>query len=389
VRALVVTDIPLDSGFPYGGSDRFTSFTEALAQRADVRVLYFDRVAPVRRPFVGPWQSRFDVRQVDVAENAAERSDARGRVARALHFGFDPLPLASAPRASHAVRAAAQDIDLVVTYAWRLGHLALAAPARVPVVAALDEAVERYPDPYLYANDGVVRRGMRAAERRKVQRLYERLAARRARVVAISAHEAAWFAPRVGDSLVSAIPLGIDLEAYAGLDGARDIDALVVGDLSDSRNADGVVAAVRAAPRLRWVLAGTNPRPEVAALASDTVEVCGFVADLRPLYARAGTVVVPAPRATGIKTTLLQGWAAERPVVATRPAAVGVDARDGDNLVLVDEADHIGARVEALLLDDRAARRIAAGGLATARRDHDRTVLAERFADLCIAEAGA
>ena len=75
---------------------------------------------------------------------------------------------------------------------------------------------------------------------------------------------------------------------------------------------------------MRFVIAGRDPAPQIAALANDPfVTVTGFVDDMRPWLARASLMVCPMVMGSGIKNKVLEALAMERPVVAT---TMGVEA---------------------------------------------------------------
>jgi len=86
------------------------------------------------------------------------------------------------------------------------------------------------------------------------------------------------------------------------------------------------------------------------------VQVAGFVPDLSSSYARAALVVVPLRHGGGTRIKVLEAFAFERAVVATAAAVVGLDVRDGDDVVLAETPEALAAAAVALLDDpDRAA----------------------------------
>jgi glycosyltransferase involved in cell wall biosynthesis len=390
VRVLVVSG-ELDPLAPFGAAARYYTFVERLARRAYVShaAISVRRARPVAIP--GVPSSAMKVLQVDLPRR--QGPSALGKAARVAHFAFDPLPMSALPGLQGRVAKLAHErrADVVVTLWASLAHLLLRLPPGRPTLAVMDEGIERFPDPYLNASDSLARRWMRRAEARKVRRLYQELAARRAHVVAISDAEADWFARSLPRELITVIPHGVDLDYWSPRAGSReeDLDVLVVGDLNAGRNVEPTVelfdALEHGAGRsLRWALVGKEPLPAVVALRSERVEVSGYVEDVRPYYERAKLVVVPARDMTGTKTTLLQGWAMGKPVVAAAPSTAGVDARPSENLVMGATTADLAAHVLELLADADLRARLGAAGRRTAEADHDVGRWAEAMVDLCL-----
>jgi polysaccharide biosynthesis protein PslH len=103
---------------------------------------------------------------------------------------------------------------------------------------------------------------------------------------------------------------------------------------------------------LRFWIVGMNPSAEVLALAADPrVRVTGTVPDVRPYLQHAAAVVAPLRVARGIQNKVLEAMAMARPVVASRDAAVGIDARNGEELIVADGAQEYVSAVRALVRD--------------------------------------
>jgi glycosyltransferase involved in cell wall biosynthesis len=88
-------------------------------------------------------------------------------------------------------------------------------------------------------------------------------------------------------------------------------------------------------PDVRWRIAGARPSPDVMALASETVEVTGYMDDLLSAYVGVGCVVVPLRRGAGVKFKTVEAVAGGYPVVTTSIGAEGVRDVVGVDLPLV------------------------------------------------------
>lgn len=141
--------------------------------------------------------------------------------------------------------------------------------------------------------------------------------------------------------------------------GAMDYDANV-----DAARwfADAVLPRVRErAPDVVFVIAGSNPAPEVRSLArTGEIEVTGFLEDIRPTVQSALVCVAPLRVARGVQNKILEAMAMGVPVVTTVAAAGGVEGHTPESLRVAEDASAMAEAVLALLADEGARTRQAA-----------------------------
>ena len=121
-------------------------------------------------------------------------------------------------------------------------------------------------------------------------------------------------------------------------------------------------------PDAQALIVGSNPAPAVRALAHDAnVIVTGRVPDVRPYIAHAKAVIAPLRIARGVQNKVLEGMAMAKPVIASPEAAIGIEARRGEDLLVVEGPEAFAAAAESLALSEagtvigqRARRRIVA-----------------------------
>jgi O-antigen biosynthesis protein len=124
-----------------------------------------------------------------------------------------------------------------------------------------------------------------------------------------------------------------------------------------------VLPRVRAAiPWARVRVTGASPPPEVRALASDGVQICGFVDDLTAAYSAARAVIAPIRVGAGVKLKTVEALEYGVPTVATVVGAEGIDlGGHADAITITDDEGAYADRLIELLTDADAWRRARAG----------------------------
>ncbi len=137
------------------------------------------------------------------------------------------------------------------------------------------------------------------------------------------------------------------------------ISVLFVGNLTYQPNHEAAVTLVdQVLPELRRRL--TQPvhvtlvgahHAGLERLANDDVGLAGFVTDLGPVYAGADVTVVPLDTGAGTRIKLLEAFAHQVPVVASRTAAAGLGVTHGRHLLLADGAAETAAAAARITAD--------------------------------------
>ncbi len=103
-------------------------------------------------------------------------------------------------------------------------------------------------------------------------------------------------------------------------------------------------------PGIEWRLVGRNPEAvERLVSGDDRIRVVGAVEDAVVELARAKVCVVPLLSASGTRFKILEAWAAGRAVVSTSIGAEGLNASDGEHLLIADDAKAFGDAIERLV----------------------------------------
>jgi GT2 family glycosyltransferase/SAM-dependent methyltransferase len=116
------------------------------------------------------------------------------------------------------------------------------------------------------------------------------------------------------------------------------VKLLFAGGFAHTPNVDGIVwfcrhvlPIVQSGPRkFELTIVGSNPKPEVLALASPDVHVLGFVSDERldALYRTSDLAVAPLRFGAGVKGKVIEAMAKGLPVVTTPVGAQGIAGAD-------------------------------------------------------------
>lgn len=116
-------------------------------------------------------------------------------------------------------------------------------------------------------------------------------------------------------------------------------------------------------PGLRWKILSRNAGAFRDLPATDPqIEITGFVEDAVAVIAEAQVAVVPLLAGSGTRIKILEAWAAGTPVVSTTIGAEGLEFRDGEHLILADDAGQFAEAVSRLLGSPADRTRLGAAG---------------------------
>lgn len=105
------------------------------------------------------------------------------------------------------------------------------------------------------------------------------------------------------------------------------------------------------------------------------MELTGYVDDIRPLVREAACYVVPLRVGGGTRLKILDAWAMGKAVVSTSVGCEGLDARDGENILVRDDPAEFAAAVRRVLEDDVLRARLGEGARRTAEEVYEWEVI--------------
>ena len=181
-------------------------------------------------------------------------------------------------------------------------------------------------------------------EARRFEKLELELAKTSDQVWNASSADGREVAKSVGAERVAIVPTihplqsrGKPFEDRAGL--------LFIGHLAHRPNVDAVLSFLKeiyplieeVLPSINFYIVGSNPPPEIAAYASDTVHVMGYVPDINPLFKSARVFVAPLRFGAGINGKIGEALSYGLPVVTTSLGAKGFALTPGENALIAND----------------------------------------------------
>jgi len=117
---------------------------------------------------------------------------------------------------------------------------------------------------------------------------------------------------------------------------------------------------------------GSHPTPEVRELSADSsIEVTGFVEDVRPYLDNSSIFIAPMRKGYGMKGKVLEALARAKPVVTTSNGMGGMLVIPGRHLLIGDTPEDFTAAVVRLFNDDNLRSDIARAGQDLVRNEYD------------------
>jgi glycosyltransferase involved in cell wall biosynthesis len=188
---------------------------------------------------------------------------------------------------------------------------------------------------------------------------------------------------------IVAIPNGVDCEYFRPAASPTPAPQILFwGRLGYAANADAVrhfahkVLPIvrREVASARFVVVGADPGRSVRAMAGrGEIELHASVPDIRPFLREAAVAVAPMRVAVGVQNKVLEAMASGVPVVCTPGARQGIDAQDGEHVLVGPDAQTLAQHVVRLLLDREFSARIAGSAREQVERAHSWEVAAARL----------
>lgn len=221
---------------------------------------------------------------------------------------------------------------------------------------------------------------------------YERMACRRATaVIAVSDEDKRALLRLDPNPDITVVPNGVDTAYFQPSQQQReDATLLFTGTMDFRPNVDAVVwfakevfpLVRKQAPEARFVIVGGRPTDRVEALSGASVDVTGFVEDVRPYVAKAAVYVIPIRIGGGVRFKALEAIASGVPVVSTTVGVEGISVADGEELLFADDAPSFAAAILRLLREPRVGKQMALKARRLAEERYDWGIITPRLNQL-------
>ncbi|HEX4561873.1 MAG TPA: glycosyltransferase [Gemmatimonadales bacterium] len=207
--------------------------------------------------------------------------------------------------------------------------------------------------------------------------------------VAVSPDDRAIFEQNAPGGQWAVVPNGVDVDYYRP--GAQGTEGLVcVGATTWFPNRDALfffcndiqphLKGARKAP-VRWV-GRSSPGDRETCRRDFGVELTGYVDDTRPYLERAACFIVPLRVGGGTRLKILNAWAMGKAIVSTSIGCEGLDAVDGENMLIRDTAEGFAEAIDRVTSDEAFRRHLGAEGRRTAERVYSWDIIGRDMAKL-------
>lgn len=226
-------------------------------------------------------------------------------------------------------------------------------------------------------------RRMDAAEKR-----YLRLADR---VLTVSETDRDAFAPTLKLENLTVILTGVDVDYFQPTPMEETPDSLVfTGSMDWLPNEDAILYFADAilplikqrVPEVSLKVVGRSPSRKLQALASTdkSIQLSGWVEDIRPFLARGSVCIVPLRIGGGTRLKIFEAMAMGKAVVSTTVGAEGLPVQSGENILLADTPGDFAESVVSLLRDSLGRKGLGASARALVEQNYSWQRVAEDFA---------
>ncbi|HEX7090791.1 MAG TPA: glycosyltransferase family 4 protein [Longimicrobiales bacterium] len=172
---------------------------------------------------------------------------------------------------------------------------------------------------------------------------------------------------------ITVAPNGVDIAEYVPLDGTDELIAYLGGtewfpNLDALEYFCGEILPIlrrdgRSVP-VRWI-GRASPEQIAHYRARHSVELTGYVDDVRPWVRDAFCTIVPLRIGGGTRLKITTAWAMGKAVVSTSVGCEGLHAVDGENILIRDDPGSFAEAIRQVMVDPRLRRRLGANGRRT------------------------
>ncbi|HEX4340366.1 MAG TPA: glycosyltransferase [Polyangiaceae bacterium] len=220
------------------------------------------------------------------------------------------------------------------------------------------------------ADVGIVRRVYNAIDWRKL-RLEERREWRRFHgSVLTSKRDQELLLKDLPGAKTAVVPNGVDVDGFVPTSSAKPVPdtVLFLGAINYYPNTEGVLFFLKEAwpalkalrPSVKLKIVGPKPPPSISGWPDPSVEVTGYVDDVRPHIASAAAMIVPLRIGGGTRLKVLEAMSFGKAIVSTALGAEGIDIQHDRDILIADDGPALARQLARVLADEGLATRLGA-----------------------------
>ncbi|MBD98830.1 MAG: glycosyltransferase [Verrucomicrobia bacterium] len=169
---------------------------------------------------------------------------------------------------------------------------------------------------------------------------------------------------------IKVISNGVDFDYFKAVASEKKYDIIFTGNMSYPPNVTAASFLIQKVMPLLWqedetlkvVIAGANPARKVKQLASQNVEVTGWMEDIRDAYATSKIFVAPMQIGSGLQNKLLEAMAMELPCITTELANNALNAIHNESILIANTAEEFANSIAELLKNENKRNAVAKMG---------------------------
>ncbi len=361
--------------YPPAGGDKVTVYSHIRLLSPCVESIHV--LSLIEHPGETKLARDFEAGFPNLTVDTVHLSRNRSRFNVALGLATSALPLqvhyyqsrAFARRAAELARETA--FDACYAHLVRMAPYAGALPIPVKILCMTDCLTLRYERSAPYATG--IARYVERIERKRITPFETGCTGQFNASIVVTGVDRSRLLALGARGPVVVVPFGVDLSKFTvETDTPRAPGTVAfLGNLHSAPNRDAVRYFVdqiwprvrQHKPDARFQIIGINAPDWVTRLhGRDGVDVVGAVDDVRPFLRRAQCTVCPMRIGAGIQTKNLESLALKTPVVSTRIGFEGLDAPEGDGVLVADAPHEFAEHVLRFLTDPAERERQGAAG---------------------------
>jgi len=195
---------------------------------------------------------------------------------------------------------------------------------------------------------------------------------------------------------VEILPNGVDTQILGLLPQENPTSNIIfVGNMAYYPNEDAmlyfiedILPLVREQIPAQLFVVGGNATENMLGFNGIGIHVTGYVEDVKPFYEMGQVFVVPLRAGGGTRLKILEAMSLGRAVVSTTIGCEGIDAEDGKNILIADDARVFAEKVVQLIRNDELRRDVVKNGRQLVVEKYDWDSIAQKYLDLLDQAAG-